>query len=92
MELMDMTMNCKDCGKDFIFTTGEQAFYKEKGFENQPSRCPTCRTAKKRERGGGARKLYDVNCAECNAPAKVPFQPRQGRPVLCRNCFEKGKA
>ena len=34
--MADRTLKCKDCGADFIFTEGEQAFYKEKGFENDP--------------------------------------------------------
>lgn len=45
--MADKTMKCKDCGQDFIFTEGEQAFYKEKGFENEPQRCPTCRKSRK---------------------------------------------
>lgn len=48
--MADRTLKCKDCGQDFIFTEGEQAFYKEKGFENEPQRCPTCRKAKKQSR------------------------------------------
>ena len=44
---MDKTIVCVDCGKEFVFTEGEQAFYKEKGFENEPKRCPDCRKAKK---------------------------------------------
>ena len=39
----DLTFTCKDCGKDFIFTIGEQEFYNEKGFENKPARCRDCR-------------------------------------------------
>jgi len=46
----DKTMKCKDCGQDFIFTVGEQEFYKEKGFENEPQRCPNCRKARKSQR------------------------------------------
>jgi hypothetical protein len=46
---MDKTIVCKDCGKDFIFTEGEQAFYKEKGFDNEPQRCPDCRRARKQQ-------------------------------------------
>ena len=46
----DKTLVCKDCGCTFTFTAGEQEFYKEKGFENEPQRCPECRTAKKRQR------------------------------------------
>jgi len=48
-EFKDKEMTCKDCGATFIFTAGEQAFYKEKGFENEPQRCPECRAAKKRQ-------------------------------------------
>jgi DNA-directed RNA polymerase subunit RPC12/RpoP len=48
--MADKTIVCKDCGNDFLFTEGEQAFYKEKGFENDPVRCPACRKARKSER------------------------------------------
>ncbi|MCL2321470.1 MAG: zinc-ribbon domain-containing protein [Oscillospiraceae bacterium] len=48
--MSDKTLVCKDCGKDFVFTEGEQAFYKEKGFENDPLRCPDCRKARKNQR------------------------------------------
>lgn len=43
----DKKIICKDCGKEFLFTVGEQEFYKEKGFENEPVRCPECRKARK---------------------------------------------
>jgi len=43
----DKTIQCRDCGSDFVFSEGEQAFFAEKGFENDPVRCPTCRKAKK---------------------------------------------
>lgn len=46
----DKTLSCKDCGAEFTFTAGEQEFYKEKGFENEPQRCPECRSARKRQR------------------------------------------
>ena len=46
----DKTLNCRDCGAEFVFTEGEQAFYKEKGFENDPVRCPDCRRARKNAR------------------------------------------
>jgi hypothetical protein len=47
--MADKTLVCKDCGASFVFTEGEQAFYKEKGFENEPQRCLECRAAKKRQ-------------------------------------------
>lgn len=50
IEMADKNLVCKDCQKEFVFTEGEQAFYKEKGFENEPQRCPDCRRARKAER------------------------------------------
>jgi len=95
MEHQDKTLKCRDCGRDYIFTAGEQDFYAEKGFENEPARCPECRASKKRERnfggrgGGGSRQLHEVTCAECGAATQVPFLPREGRPVYCRECYDK---
>lgn len=43
----DKQIECKDCGKEFTFTVGEQEFYKEKGFTNEPQRCKPCRDARK---------------------------------------------
>lgn len=48
--MADKTLVCKDCGKEFIFSEGEQQFYKEKGFENDPVRCAECRKARKQNR------------------------------------------
>ena len=45
--MADKTIVCRDCGKEFLFTEGEQAFYKEKGFDNEPVRCVECRIARK---------------------------------------------
>ena len=50
MDFQDKTLVCKDCGKEFVFSAGEQAFYAEKGFENDPVRCPECRKARKQQR------------------------------------------
>ena len=54
--LEDKTLKCKECGQDFVFSAGEQEFYAQKGFENQPVRCAPCRQARKKERSatGGA--------------------------------------
>lgn len=43
----DKTLVCKDCGKEFVFTAGEQEFYAQKGLTNEPKRCKACRDAKK---------------------------------------------
>jgi len=56
LKMADKTINCKDCGKEFVFTEGEQEFYKEKGFENEPQRCPDCRRARKQQNNSGFRR------------------------------------
>jgi CxxC-x17-CxxC domain-containing protein len=47
----DKVLSCRDCGQAFTFTAGEQEFHASKGFENEPSRCPECRAARKAARG-----------------------------------------
>lgn len=47
--MQDIKIVCKDCGKEFTFTVGEQEFYKEKGFSN-PVRCKDCRKKRKAEK------------------------------------------
>lgn len=46
----DKILKCKECGEQFTFTVGEQEFYAQKGFQNEPVRCGPCRRAKKKER------------------------------------------
>lgn len=85
----DKTLVCKDCGKEFIFTAGEQEFYAEKGFQNEPLRCKECRDARKASRGtsNGQREMYETVCAECGRPTRVPFIPKNDRPIYCSECF-----
>lgn len=51
MDYQDKTIVCRenDCKKEFVFTAGEQKFYAEKGFNNEPTRCPECRAKRKAE-------------------------------------------
>ena len=86
----DKTLKCRDCGQDFVFTASEQAFFAEKGFQNEPGRCPACRAARRNANGGnnGPRQMYEVICDGCGCTTQVPFQPRGDRPVYCRDCFE----
>jgi CxxC-x17-CxxC domain-containing protein len=85
----DKTLVCKECGKEFVFTAGEQDFYEEKGFTNEPQRCKACRDARRNNRG--QREMFDAVCAACGKPCKVPFQPKDDRPVYCSECFAKMK-
>ncbi|NLX71084.1 MAG: zinc-binding protein [Clostridiales bacterium] len=86
----DKELVCRDCGASFTFTAGEQEFYAEKGFQNEPVRCKPCRDARKANRRGDGtrREMYDAVCAECGGPARVPFVPRDDRPVYCSDCYQ----
>jgi len=86
-DFVDRTLVCKDCKVDFVFTSGEQRFYSEKGFENEPGRCPDCRLARKRK--GSKKELHSTTCAQCGVETQVPFEPKEGRPVYCRECYKE---
>ena len=93
MDYDDRTLTCLDCGQPFTFTADDQAYHAEKGFTNEPKRCPSCRAARRNDRGGsegrGPREMHPVVCAECGKETTVPFQPRGDRPVYCSDCFSK---
>lgn len=92
MSFEDKTLTCKECGNEFIFTAGEQEFYAEKGFANEPQRCKSCRAKRRTGRSNGrSREMYTVTCAACGIETQVPFQPRNDKPVYCRDCFESHK-
>ncbi len=81
----DKTLVCKECGKEFVFTAGEQEFYAERGFQNEPQRCKACRDARKNAARG------PVSTSPPPAPAvaarpRCPFEPKSDRPVYCSEC------
>ncbi len=96
MSFQDRTLACVDCKADFTFTGAEQEFYAKKGFTNDPKRCTTCRSAKKQRLGvqetGGQRQMFQAVCATCGKDTTLPFEPRNGRPVYCSDCFTKSKS
>ena len=55
MSFADKTLTCRDCGSPFVFTAGEQEFYAEKGFTNQPSRCSDCFQSQRQDRSYSSR-------------------------------------
>ncbi|HAZ20392.1 MAG TPA: zinc-binding protein [Clostridiales bacterium] len=86
----DKTLVCKDCNSEFVFTAGEQEFYAEKGFQNEPQRCKACRDTRKNS-SRPTREYFTTTCAECGKEARVPFQPTNDRAVLCSECFAAKK-
>lgn len=114
MDYQDKVLSCADCGAPFTHSAVDQQRYAERGFTNEPKRCPPCRTKRKAEGGGGggghggggrggygggggrggmggggSREFHTATCAECGKPTEVPFKPTEGRPVYCRDCFQR---
>ena len=86
MEFVDKHLKCVDCDANFVFSAGEQLFFREKGFVNDPKRCKPCKAL----RANGKRQPRPetkVKCAICGRNTIVPFVPRRNEPVLCRECF-----
>ena len=99
MSYTDKTLTCRDCGRSFTFTAGEQEFHAEKGFTNTPSRCPDCRAQRKasgfggsggggRRQSSGPREMHEATCSACGKSCQVPFQPSGEKPVYCSDCFQ----
>lgn len=95
-EFQDKAILCIDCNKEFVWTAGEQAFFRDKHLENPPKRCKECKHAKNERlaavtaaQTSGLKQRIEVvvNCAKCSETTTVPFYPSQGRPVYCRSCF-----
>ena len=96
MGFEDKELQCSDCGTTFTFSAEEQEFFQSKGYTNEPKRCSPCREARKAERYGSGgyssrRQMFPAVCAECGKDTEVPFQPREGRPVYCSECYNKAR-
>lgn len=95
-EFLDRLLTCVDCHGQFVFTAGEQIFFLDKQFKNDPKRCKPCKAKRAtpgvRPSGASAapmaRTETRTECSECHIETTVPFKPTQGRPVLCRQCFQ----
>jgi len=92
----DKSIQCSDCGTTFTFSAEEQELFASKGYTNEPKRCLPCRQARKAERYGDSgysyrprREMFPAVCAQCGKDTEVPFEPREGRPVYCSDCYNK---
>jgi CxxC-x17-CxxC domain-containing protein len=96
MSFKDKSIQCSDCGTTFTFSAEEQELFASRGYTNEPKRCQPCRQARKSERYGDGgyrsqRQMFPATCAQCGKDTEVPFEPREGRPVYCSNCYNKVK-
>ena len=98
MAYEDRTLSCVECAQAFTFSADDQQYHAEKGYENDPKRCPTCRQARRNQGSGGGfgggydrgpREMHPVVCAECGKDTTVPFVPRGDRPVYCSDCYSR---
>jgi CxxC-x17-CxxC domain-containing protein len=82
----DRTIQCVDCGQDFIHTADDQQYYAEKGFVSEPKRCVSCRASRRAARDGGSGDSYSASDLggprgyERSAPTREYFA------VLCSEC------
>jgi CxxC-x17-CxxC domain-containing protein len=94
MELQDRILRCVDCDAEFIWTAGEQQFFADKNFKNEPKRCKDCKTRRaSRPVGSAGRERVETvaTCSACGKETTVPFLPTQGRPIFCKECFQSRK-
>lgn len=98
MEFQDKVLKCIDCGLDFVFSAGEQLFFDSKKFRNKPKRCKACKAKRvavlRMPFAAGENFQYmkvqtEITCSECGRLTTVPFRPTQGRPIFCRECFQR---
>jgi len=95
MDFQDKVLKCIDCGSDFVFTAGEQLFFHDKQFKNEPKRCKACKAKRISVLGATTpgqvpnRTETRTTCSQCGKETTVPFKPTQGRPVFCRECFHR---
>lgn len=83
---LDKVLECKNCGKDFIFSASEQEFFAERGYHNDPAKCKDCRKLAKKQKES---RQSLVTCTHCGRTEKVTFQVAHPQYLLCNNCFEK---
>ncbi len=94
MDQNDRMLKCIECGQDFVFTVGEQVFFAAKGFQHSPRRCKRCKAKRSANRGEVSSYYIETSavCSQCGKKTTVPFKPRMGRPVYCRECFQQRRS
>lgn len=86
----DIEIPCVQCKEIFLFTEKEQEIFYHRNMM-PPQRCAKCRS-KKAAIGANAPTRFEIVCDNCGKHDHVPFQPKVGRSVMCRECFNASKS
>jgi CxxC-x17-CxxC domain-containing protein len=84
MAYQDKTIQCSDCGTNFTFSADEQEQFAQRGYTNEPKRCPTCRQSRKARQGGESTGGYRGNSNSSSSYGSRPS--REMFPVKCSEC------
>ncbi len=90
----DVETTCVQCKEQFIFSEKEQELFYQRNMPS-PQRCPNCRSKKKAAKAAsenGAKVKFEIVCDNCGKHDQVPFQPKTGRTVFCRECHEASRS
>ncbi len=85
----DVEIPCVQCKEIFIFSEKDQNAFYQRNMA-QPQRCQKCRSKKVSNRAETGSK-FEIVCDNCGKHDQVPFQPKTGRSVLCKECFQASK-
>jgi hypothetical protein len=81
MEFQDKSLRCVDCGSEFIWTAGEQLFFADKQFKNEPKRCKTCKAKRANRASAGP---HRANGSRHRRRARHAVRTRRFRSVQLR--------
>ena len=82
MSYEDRTLTCQDCGESFTFSADDQQYHADKGYANEPKRCPSCRQARRGDRGGGGGGGYGGS----GGSGGYGSSRREMYPAVCAQC------
>ena len=85
MGYSDKWLVCADCGKQFMWDAGEQAWFRGKKLENEPRHCKACRDRRRDDRMHHLRHYSKVNCERCGSPNVRPVCPTRDQAHLLPN-------
>ena len=87
----DLEIPCVQCREVFLFTEKEQEIFYQRNMM-QPQRCVKCRSKKAAVAAADGPKRFEIVCDNCGKHDQVPFQPKVGRSVLCKECHEASRS